>query len=175
MKETRSRLPEQQPVLRIPRAWRIGQISTSITRAMPHMHLAISSLRWAPRLAPACPTTTHFRSSSRNGLVTGLMFQASYTWSHSIDDTSGYEGSGAAPGLGRAPNPFNFGSYRGDSNFDARHRFVINYDYEVPTSRCWNKRVREIRVERLACRRHHHAADRVPYYRWGFWIPLPHV
>jgi len=72
-------------------------------------------------------------------LTHGLMFQASYTWSHSIDDTSGYEGSGAAPGLGRAPNPYNFASYRGDSTFDARHRFVINYDYEVPSfTKLWN-------------------------------------
>jgi hypothetical protein len=67
----------------------------------------------------------------------GLMFQASYTWSHSIDDTSGYEGSGAAPGVGRIPNPYNFALNRGDSNFDARHRFVINYNYELPTPR-WN-------------------------------------
>lgn len=69
----------------------------------------------------------------------GLMFQASYTWAHSIDDTSGYEGSGAASGLGRGINPYDFGLNRGDSNFDARHRFVVNYDYEVPgLTRFWN-------------------------------------
>jgi Carboxypeptidase regulatory-like domain len=68
----------------------------------------------------------------------GLMFQAAYTWSHSIDDTSGYEGSGAAPGVGRIPNPYNFALNRGDSNFDARHRFVINYNYELPSPRWKN-------------------------------------
>lgn len=69
----------------------------------------------------------------------GLMFQASYTWAHSIDDSSGYEGSGAASGLGRTSNPYNFALNRGDSNFDARHRFVINYDYELPSlTRYWN-------------------------------------
>jgi len=67
----------------------------------------------------------------------GLMFQAAYTWSHSIDDTSGYEGSGAAPGAIRIPNPFDFALNRGDSNFDARHRFVINYNYELPAPH-WN-------------------------------------
>ena len=67
----------------------------------------------------------------------GLMFQAAYTWSHSIDDSSGYEGSGAAPGVGRIPNPYNFALNRGDSNFDARHRFVINYNYDLPAPR-WN-------------------------------------
>jgi hypothetical protein len=72
-------------------------------------------------------------------LTHGLMFQASYTWSHSIDDSSGYEGSGGAPGLDRVTNPYNYALSRGDSNFDARNRFVINYDYEVPgLSRYWN-------------------------------------
>ena len=69
----------------------------------------------------------------------GLELLAAYTWSHSIDDTSGYEGSGAAPGLGRALNPFNFGLDRGDSTFDARHRLVLSYDYQIPRlSSRWN-------------------------------------
>jgi hypothetical protein len=69
----------------------------------------------------------------------GLRFQAAYTWGHSIDDTSGYEGSGGAPGLDRITNPYNFALSRGDSNFDARNRFVINYEYQVPSlTRFWN-------------------------------------
>jgi hypothetical protein len=69
----------------------------------------------------------------------GLSFQASYTYSHSIDDTSGYEGSGAAPGLDRTANPYNFASYRGDSSFDARQRLVVSYDWQVPlASKRWN-------------------------------------
>ena len=72
-------------------------------------------------------------------LTHGLMFQAAYTWSHSIDDSSGYEGSGGAPGLDRVTNPYNFALSRGNSNFDAPNRFVINYDYEVPSlTRFWN-------------------------------------
>ncbi|MGB6941674.1 MAG: carboxypeptidase regulatory-like domain-containing protein [Bryobacteraceae bacterium] len=68
----------------------------------------------------------------------GLMFQASYTWGHSIDDTSGYESSYSS-GAGRVLNPYNFALNRGDSTFDARNRFVINYDYEVPSlTRYWN-------------------------------------
>jgi hypothetical protein len=65
------------------------------------------------------------------------MFQASYTWSHSIGDTSGYEGSGAAPGATRIDDPFNFRSDYGDTNFDARHRFVVNYNYMLPIPK-WN-------------------------------------
>jgi hypothetical protein len=59
----------------------------------------------------------------------GLSFQASYTWSHSIDDTSGFEQSSFGT---RGENPYNFALDRGDSAFDARQRFVINYDYELP-------------------------------------------
>ncbi len=68
----------------------------------------------------------------------GLTFHANYTWSHSIDDTSGYESSFSS-GYGRALNPYDFALNRGDSNFDARHRFVISYEYEIPgLSRYWN-------------------------------------
>jgi hypothetical protein len=70
-------------------------------------------------------------------LAHGLFFQAAYTWSHSIDDSSGYEGSGAASGSTRTSNPFDFALNRGDSNFDARHRFVVNYTYDLPLPR-WN-------------------------------------
>ncbi len=69
----------------------------------------------------------------------GLSFLAAYTWSHSIDDTSGYEGSGAAPGYLRAADPYDFASYRGDSIFDARQRFVFSYDWLIPSaSKRWN-------------------------------------
>jgi hypothetical protein len=61
----------------------------------------------------------------------GLQFQASYTWSHSLDTTSSLENVG---GFG-APNPFNLRSSYGDSAYDARHRFVIGYSYEIPALR----------------------------------------
>ena len=66
----------------------------------------------------------------------GLSFQASYTWAHSIDDSSSFENSGFGA---RAIDPFNFAVDRGDSVYDARQRLVISYDYELPhVSRYWN-------------------------------------
>lgn len=59
----------------------------------------------------------------------GLQFQVSYTYSHSIDDTSGYENSSG----NLTTNPYNFALDRGDSGFDARHRFVASYDWELPS------------------------------------------
>jgi len=60
----------------------------------------------------------------------GLQFEASYTYSHSLDDAS-------SASLGSA----NQGDFRlqtdprleyGNSDFDVRHRFVISYIYELP-------------------------------------------
>jgi hypothetical protein len=72
----------------------------------------------------------------------GLQFLAAYTLSHSIDDTSGYESSGGAAGFGvfRAPNPYQLeSSFRGDSSFDARNRFVFSAVWDIPSaSKRWN-------------------------------------
>jgi hypothetical protein len=53
----------------------------------------------------------------------GLQFQASYTFSKSLDNASSFES---------ALNPLNFNSTYGLSNYDARHRFVFNYVWELP-------------------------------------------
>jgi len=66
-------------------------------------------------------------------LSNGLQFGASYTYSHSLDDAS-------SASLGSLNN----GDFRnqlypwleyGNSDFDVRHRFVINYAYELPFGR----------------------------------------
>jgi Carboxypeptidase regulatory-like domain len=56
----------------------------------------------------------------------GLQFQASYTFSKSLDNASSFEG---------ALNPLNFNATYGLSAFDARHRFVFNsvWDLPIPT------------------------------------------
>ena len=67
----------------------------------------------------------------------GLSYLASYTWSHAIDDTSGFEDSGYGA---RGINPYDFASNRGGSSYDARQRLVFSYDYELPhVSRFWKK------------------------------------
>ncbi len=56
----------------------------------------------------------------------GLQFNASYTWSHSID-----ENSQNSEGL-VVQNFNNIRGDRGDSDFDARHRIVLNGIYDFP-------------------------------------------
>ena len=53
----------------------------------------------------------------------GLQFQASYTYSKSMDNASSFES---------ALNPLNFDSTYGLSAYDARHRFVFNYVWDLP-------------------------------------------
>ena len=55
----------------------------------------------------------------------GLQFQAAYTLSKSIDDGSTFE---------ETLNPFNFGASRALSLFNSKQRFVISYDWELPTT-----------------------------------------
>jgi hypothetical protein len=72
----------------------------------------------------------------------GLQFLVSYTYSHSIDDTSGFENSsfgeygGRTGGFGgsiRSTNPYCFPRCDyASSIFDAHQRLVISYAYQIP-------------------------------------------
>jgi hypothetical protein len=53
----------------------------------------------------------------------GLQFQASYTYSKSLDNASSFE---------EILNPLNFNATYGPSLYDARHRFVFNYVWQLP-------------------------------------------
>ena len=61
----------------------------------------------------------------------GLQFQAAYTWSHAIDDAPDPL---VAPGGNRniARNSFNLKEERGSSDYDLRHRLIVNFVYELP-------------------------------------------
>ncbi|MBO0719667.1 MAG: TonB-dependent receptor, partial [Blastocatellia bacterium] len=62
-------------------------------------------------------------------LTRGFQFNASYTFSKSID----YNSLNSAPGVGVVvQDSYNLANDRGLSDFDARHRFVVNALYELP-------------------------------------------
>jgi hypothetical protein len=76
-------------------------------------------------------------TSLRKRFGHGMSFLGSYTFSKSIDDASSFNmtGSAAKPVAGEndlAQDPFNLRAERGLSLFDARHRFVFSYQWELP-------------------------------------------
>jgi Carboxypeptidase regulatory-like domain len=56
----------------------------------------------------------------------GLQFQASYTFSKSLDDGSTFE---------ETLDPFNYRASRALSLFNSKQRFVVSYDWELPISK----------------------------------------
>lgn len=67
-------------------------------------------------------------------LYHGLTIQGAYTWSHLIDDAS--DPILPTVGNGNFPiNAFDHAKERGNSGVDTRHRFVMNYIYDIPLGR----------------------------------------
>jgi len=62
----------------------------------------------------------------------GLTSIVNYTWSHSIDTAS--DGQDYVPNAALPDNSFNQRAERGNSNFDARHRFSWIFNYKLPGS-----------------------------------------
>ena len=61
----------------------------------------------------------------------GLQLQAAYTWAHSIDNAP----DPLVPAAGNRTfprNSLNLNEERGNSDYDIRQRFVLNYIYEMP-------------------------------------------
>ncbi|MBV9085276.1 MAG: TonB-dependent receptor, partial [Acidobacteriaceae bacterium] len=68
------------------------------------------------------------QTSFERRLSAGLSVLAAWTWSHSIDDSSGN-------GSDTVQNPYNLGLNRANSGFDLRHNVVLSWTYELPFGR----------------------------------------
>jgi Carboxypeptidase regulatory-like domain len=67
--------------------------------------------------------------SAKKLMSHGLMINASYTWSRTLD-----EGSGLSEGLFfNGNNPLNASSAYGNAAFDRTHVFTVNYTYQIPS------------------------------------------
>ena len=69
----------------------------------------------------------------------GLYFQAAYTYSHAIDNSSGSTFSDELDGLFGFGNLLNQRDNRGTSDFDRTHRLVFSYNYLLPFARWAHK------------------------------------
>jgi hypothetical protein len=69
------------------------------------------------------------QTTYKSRLASGLDFQGSYTYGHSLDNSSGNTN---AVGI---QNPQDLSSYRGNSDFDVRHLLVLSWSYDLPFGR----------------------------------------
>src|SRR5439155_547857 len=74
---------------------------------------------------------------ARKQMGHGLLFNANYSWSHSIDNGSTWHSgattaNGGAAGEGYTTDVALPGLDRGNSIYDIRHRVVFNYVWELP-------------------------------------------
>lgn len=78
-----------------------------------------------------------FQFQAKKQMGHGLLLNMNYTWSHSIDNGSGWHNSatganGSGAGDGFTTDQTLPGLDRGNSLFDVRHRLVVNYVYQIP-------------------------------------------
>ena len=76
-------------------------------------------------------TYNSMQFSALKALSHGLQLRASYTWSHSIDNSSDYSPGQGALDTNFEQDQFNPGAERGSSDFDVRHRFVLSHVWQV--------------------------------------------
>lgn len=68
----------------------------------------------------------------------GLYLQGAYTWSKSIDNSSGSLFTDELNGLTGFGDLFNSRQQRGLSDFDRTHRIVVSYNYELPFAKMFH-------------------------------------
>jgi hypothetical protein len=64
--------------------------------------------------------------------MTSLTADFNYTWSHSLDDSSGLQNGGAYNGEAFILNPFRQGDMYSNSDFDMRHQINMNAIWQLP-------------------------------------------
>jgi hypothetical protein len=105
---------------------------TTNTSANTQLRVPYIGLSPAGLLAEETAADSHYHSlqaSVTRRISRGLRFQASYTYSKSIDDTSGGSTTLFSEITG---DESNMGSSKGVSDFDRTHRLMINSSYEIP-------------------------------------------
>jgi hypothetical protein len=104
-------------------------------QALPYSAISASSpIAPGLKLGSSLTEITSTANSNYNALwltvtrrfANGLQFNSSYTWSHSLDDSSRV-GFPAAP-----ENSLNVAGDYGSSDYDVRHRFVFSSTYDLP-------------------------------------------
>jgi outer membrane receptor protein involved in Fe transport len=113
-----------------------AEINPIVTPPGTRLYTAYALLR--PTLSEAESWYNSLQASARMRPTRGLNFLASYTLSHAVDHVSGLNvGGEARPALpvvlgDDASIQRSLDYEKGDAFFDARHRFVVSFGYELP-------------------------------------------
>jgi hypothetical protein len=104
-----------------------GAGTIAARRPIPQLS-QISDIRWN-----GWATYHAMTLAAKRRFTKGLMFDANWTWSHSIDDASD---PGATLNEANLPqNVYNLGAEKASSSFDHRHRVVVSFIYQLPLAR----------------------------------------
>ena len=100
----------------------------------------------APQSYRSAQTVDNIGHSNYNGLIASLtkrfgdvhgfgstFFTAAYTWSHAIDNASGWQE------ITTSVPYYNHDALVGNSDFDIRQRFVLSGGWELPFAKAWTK------------------------------------
>ncbi|MDD5542309.1 MAG: TonB-dependent receptor [Acidobacteriia bacterium] len=118
-----------------------AQIATVQSTLNANSIPSVQARRLFPQFGSRILIPTFGMSSYNAGYVSlnkrlsrGLLFGASYTWSHNISNNDESLGVGAiTAGSPQIPQDYlNMGAEKSTSAFDRTQRFVVNYIYEIP-------------------------------------------
>jgi hypothetical protein len=113
-----------------------GPGTIAARRPIPQLS-QISDIRWN-----GWATYHALTLSAKRRLAKGLMFDANWTWSHSIDDASD---PGVTLNETNLPqNVYDLSAEKASSSFDHRHRVVVSFIYHLPLAKdppIWTQRV----------------------------------
>jgi hypothetical protein len=99
----------------------------------------ISDIRWN-----GWATYHAFTLTAKRRLAKGLMFDANWTWSHSIDDAS--DPGATLNEINLAQNVYDLSAEKASSSFDHRHCVVVSFIYQLPSAKdgpLWVRRALE--------------------------------
>jgi hypothetical protein len=104
-----------------------GQGAIAARRPIPQLS-QINDIRWN-----GWATYHALTLAAKRRFTKGLMFDANWTWSHSIDDASD---PGATLNETNLPqNAYDLAQEKASSSFDHRHRVVVSFIYQFPLAK----------------------------------------
>lgn len=115
-----------------------GPGAIAARRPIPQLS-QISDIRWT-----GWATYHALTLGAKRRLTRGLMFDANWTMSHSIDDSS--DPGATLNESNIAQNVYDLGAEKASSSFDHRQRFVASFIYQIPLTMnapIWTRRVFE--------------------------------